>query len=158
MEPLRASPGVSPWCFPVPGSFQRPHSEHSLPKGPCSSSEGDRRGLPRVLLLDTLCSCFINWETEVAALPCLQGTYGCAYHARTTRHRTLNPFAETHAPRAPELTSANPSALWLPIEHKVQNLSQPCLVSAGRTLSVCEQKTIFWFPVTIQVGPHPAAV
>lgn len=59
---------------------------------------------------------------------------------------TLDTFLEVHVPRATELTSANPRALGsnlTKVQKLSQNLSQLCLVSARRTLSISEQKTRF---------------
>lgn len=117
----------------------------------------DRRSHHMVAPLDTLCRCFINCEPNTAVVPWLEDTLGCVYHASTMEYLVLDPFSKnTH--QVTELTPAKPSIFRFPSKNKVQNLNQPCLASAGRTLSMSVRKTRFWLPVTTQVSPHSAAI
>lgn len=114
----------------VPGSFQHPYSGHSLPEGPCSSSEGDRWGLPRVLLLDALHSCFIGKLRASSCSTTVSGRYLCralyipcqdhvVSHSKSICRDTFTEshwvhFRQSKYPLAPNLTQSTESESTLP--------------------------------------------
>lgn len=113
-----------------PGIFPTPLQRAFVTQRTCSSSEGDRRGLSRVLLLDALHSCFIGKLRASSSSTTVSGRYlrralyiPCQDHvASHSKPICRDTFTESHwahfcqskYPLAPNLTQSTESESTLP--------------------------------------------
>lgn len=113
-----------------PGIFPTPLQRAFVTQRPCSSSESDRRGLPRVLLLDALHSCFVGKLRASSGSTTVSGRYlrralyiPCQDHvASHSKPICRDTFTESHwvhfcqskYPLAPNLTQSTESESTFP--------------------------------------------